>query len=364
MKILPVEFPRFIPAQYEIWFSDEVDVWMPLLQKNIQASSWWVLTDSRVAEYVYPVIQDKLPPHTLIVVPEGEQNKNLDTCRQVWSELSLAGADRNAVLISLGGGMITDLGGFAASCWKRGIRFIHIPTSLLAMVDASIGGKTGIDFQSGKNLLGLFSIPSLVIIDPVWLKTLNLRELRAGFAECLKHGLIADEAYWLRLSQTSLEEQEWEFVIYRSLMLKSEIVKNDPDEQWMRKNLNFGHTVGHALESLCLEKGISFLHGEAVALGMMIESALSTKFAGLPYAEFQKISATIRSMEFPVPPLRMDEDETIHKFIFFLGNDKKNVGKDLRMSLISQPGKGVFDVPVPIEEVILATRALFSQLNG
>lgn len=365
MNILPVELPRFLPSQHEVWISDDIQEYIRLIKANFNASSWWLLTDSIVHTVCYPRFEQVFSQeHHLIILPAGEEHKTLVSCEQLWQQMETAHADKNAVLICLGGGMITDLGGFAASCWKRGIRFIFIPTSLLGMVDAAIGGKTGIDLTFGKNLLGLISLPALVISDTSWLSTLPERELKAGFAECLKHGLVADETYWRRISTTPFNQQEWEFVVYRSQLIKSEIVKNDPDEQWMRKILNFGHTIGHALESLSLELQKPMLHGEAVALGMLLEAELSVNYSELSQSQFREIKSRIEELKFEIPSVDFTSNDIVNKFIYYLRNDKKNQKNEIRMSLLNKIGKCSFDIPVPEEDILKVITEYFKNGNA
>lgn len=352
MRILPLELPRFIPSQHEVWISEDIQEYLRLIKANFQASSWWVLTDSNVHQACYPRFHRYFnQDHQLIVIPAGEASKNLQTCQTIWTQFESFGADRNAVCICLGGGMISDIGGFVSSLWKRGIRFIHLPTSLLGMVDAAIGGKCGIDFLHGKNLLGQISLPSLVVSDTSWLESLAERELKAGLAECLKHGLVADETYWRRLAATNFKEQEWEFVVYRSQMIKAEVVKTDPDEQWMRKILNFGHSLGHALESICLESGVSFLHGDAIAWGMKVETKLAMEATGLTSEHVSQIVAGIDQFDYPLPLLPLSKETVINKLIYYLRNDKKNNQQAIRMSLLSRIGKCEYDVEVKENKV-------------
>ena len=211
----------------------------------------------------------------LIEIPSGEEHKNLENCQLIWNELSTHHFDRNSLLINLGGGVIGDMGGFAASTYKRGIDFIQIPTSLLAMADASIGGKLGIDFAYLKNQIGLFNNPKAVLINPFFLNSLPKNQLLSGFAEVVKHALITDKYFWKEIKKTPLEKMNWKSIIYQSLMIKNDIVTQDPLEKGERKKLNFGHTFGHAIESFYLEQGKPILHGEAISLGMILESNLS-----------------------------------------------------------------------------------------
>ena len=364
MRVITAEFDRRLVPFYEIWFSESPELYIPKMLKNFQASSWWIVTDDQVYTHVYPLIQHLLPEHHVIVLTSGEAHKQLSSCEEIWDAMHGLKADRKAVMIGLGGGVVTDIAGFSAACWKRGIQYISIPTSLLGMLDASVGGKTGSDYHDGKNVIGLFSSPALVITDPGWLKTLPAAHIRSGFAEALKHGLITDASYWSRLSSSDLLSQAWDYVIYRSMLIKNDIVKQDPDEQWVRKILNFGHSIGHALESVCLTQGKTLLHGDAVALGMMVESGLSTHFSGLPYSVFQEISAAIQRFHFPLPDLDFEDTHIQELFVDALLQDKKNSGMEVRMALLSNIGVCRHDVVVPVSEALNATRALFSQFHG
>ena len=253
-------------------------------------SGFAVIVDENTAKDCYPVIKDALPEHTLIRTRSGEENKNLDSCRDIWHQLTKKAFDRNALLINLGGGVIGDMGGFCAAAYKRGISFINIPTTLLAMVDASIGGKLGIDFEHYKNHIGFFQNPDGVFVDAIFLKTLDPRELKSGFAEVIKHSIIADAGYWANIADYDFDSQDWRKHIKHSIDVKEAVVKSDPLESGYRKILNFGHTVGHAVESYFLDiPGKKLLHGEAVAIGMICESWMSNKLTGLTESDYEKI---------------------------------------------------------------------------
>ena len=213
----------------------------------------------------------------IIEIESGEENKTLEICQYIWQTFLDFNADRKTLLINLGGGVITDLGGFIASTYKRGIDFINVPTTLLAQIDASVGGKVGIDFNNFKNIIGVFNEPKLVVIYPYFLKTLNKRQMLSGYVEALKHGLIADKLYW-KILQTGLlsDANNWEKLIESSIEIKNNIVKNDFEENGERKKLNFGHTIGHAIESHSLKHDkFPLLHGEAIAIGIICEAYLS-----------------------------------------------------------------------------------------
>lgn len=277
----------------------------------------------------------------LIELESGEANKTIDVCIQVWRVLSELGADRSSLLVNLGGGVITDLGGFVASTFKRGIAFINLPTTLLAQIDASAGGKTGVDLDGLKNEIGVFAEPAAVFIDPLFLHTLPKRELVSGFAEAFKHALIADAEYWELLSGVEMANAEyWEEIIHRSVQIKRTIVQNDPYEKNQRRALNFGHTIGHALETYFLEKGEStVLHGEAVAAGMICELLLSVYEAGL---DPNLAEAYIETIVKRFPHLTFDSIAN-ERLIEIMRHDKKNANGEIRFALLAAIGKPILD---------------------
>ena len=303
-----------------------------------EASKVFILTDENVAPLWLPEVAYWLRCDTTvdIVIKAGEQHKNLQTIQRIWKALMKHHADRNALLINLGGGTITDLGGFAASTYKRGLRFIHVPTTLLAMVDAAIGGKTGIDFGGAKNQIGTFAEPEEVLIDPVFLSTLPRRELLSGFAEMLKYGFIADA----KLLEINLDN--YQDYILRAIDIKREIVKQDPYENGLRKELNFGHTLGHAMESHSLTTDAPLLHGEAVALGMGAALWLSVKQCGLD----EKV---LQNYEKQLPMLLSEAD--VEAVMAYLVHDKKNKGEKSQFVLLEKLGRPLWDVEVVPELV-------------
>lgn len=320
-------------------------------------SSVFILTDENVAPFWLPEVCAWLhcPQAIEIVIKSGEQQKNLRTVQRIWNKLLKNNADRHSLLINLGGGMVSDLGGFAASCFKRGIDFVNIPTTLLAMVDASIGGKTGIDFGGFKNQIGVFSNPKDVLVNPVFLRTLPQREILSGLAEMLKCGFIADS----ELLQADLEN--YESYIHRAAEIKKTIVAEDPFEQGKRKILNFGHTIGHAVESHYLTKELPLLHGEAVAVGMWCALWLSVMKTGLD-------AAVLHDYETKLPMLLseaqmivsvQDVDEIMKKLV----HDKKTRGGKPQFVLLEAVGKPVVDVevePALICKALLQFRKIFS----
>lgn len=291
-----------------------------------------ILLDENSNEHCLPILLDQRPElkkAKIILIQSGEINKNLISCQVVWDHLSQYYFDRNSLLISLGGGVICDLGGFSASCFKRGIDFIHIPTTLLSMLDASVGGKTGIDFKSLKNQIGLFNNPKQVIICPIFLNTLEEKQIKSGFAEVIKHALIWDKKYWEFLQKTNIGNANWKDIISKSVEIKNNIVEIDPLEKSIRKQLNFGHTIGHAIESYYLETSKEILHGQAIALGMIIEA----KMSDLKQEEFIEIKKFIvENIDLPkLPSFDQVEKWFIH--------DKKNSSGKIQFSLLSSIGK-------------------------
>lgn len=312
-----------------------------------------VVVDGNTRQYCYQLIADLLPHHTLIEVTSGEQNKHLGTCEHIWDQLTNAQFDRYSLVINLGGGVIGDMGGFCAATYKRGIDFIQIPTTLLAQVDASVGGKLGIDFRGFKNHIGVFTQPQRVLIDDVFLKTLPTRELRSGFAEIIKHCLIRDAAMFDLISSKTLEEQDFAALILHSVEIKKEIVAEDPTEKGLRKILNFGHTIGHAVETFYLDKGEQRLfHGEAIAVGMIAETHLSYQKKLVSLQTLEQIKKLLISVygQVPISP------DTFQEIIAHTQQDKKNRGTEVRCSLLDGIGSCQYDVSASPNEMLEALK--------
>ena len=310
-----------------------------------KASQVFILTDENVAPFWLPEVAHWLHCDSAIdiVIKAGEQHKNLQTVQRIWKTLMKHHADRNALLINLGGGTITDLGGFAASTYKRGIKFINIPTTLLAMVDAAIGGKTGIDFGGVKNQIGTFAEAEAVLVKPDFLITLPQRELLSGLSEMLKYGFVTDA----NLLNVNLENYQQHIV--RCGEIKRDIVAKDPTEKGLRNILNFGHTLGHALESHCLTTAHPLLHGEAVALGMEAALWLSIKQCGLD-------EQVLKDYEKKLPMLLSEAEITlseadIEPILGYLAHDKKNKGEKPQFVLLEAIGKPVRDVTVDYDTI-------------
>ncbi len=310
-----------------------------------KASLVFILTDENVAPFWLPEMAHWLHCDLAIdiVIKAGEQHKNLQTVQRIWKTLMKHHADRSALMINLGGGTVTDLGGFAASTYKRGIKFINVPTTLLGMIDASIGGKTGIDFGGAKNQIGTFAEAEEVLVDPVFLTTLLRRDILSGLAEMLKYGFIADA----KLLEADLKNYQ-EYIL-RAGEIKREIVAKDPYELGLRKILNFGHTIGHAIESHCLTTDYPLLHGEAVALGTEAALWLSVKQCGLD-------ETVLKGYEKRLPMLLSEAEliltkDDIAPIMAYLVHDKKNKGEKAQFVLLEAIGRPVWDREVPAELV-------------
>jgi 3-dehydroquinate synthase len=305
-----------------------------------------VLVDANTHRLCYPAIQSHLPAHSLIEVPAGEQHKNLETCHLIWQKLTDLHLDRHALLFILGGGVLGDMGGFCAATYKRGIKFVLAPTTLLAQVDASVGGKLGIDFGHFKNHIGVFQLPAATLICPSFLTTLPVRELRSGFAEIIKHCLIADKTMWHIVRSQPLAQQQWKILIPHSIQIKESITQQDPNEAGLRKSLNYGHTLGHALETYFLSTENPIFHGEAVAAGMIMEAHIAKEKGLLEENELAQITDYLISI-FGKITASIDHS-TIVKLAL---QDKKNKDNKILMALPQGIGRCIWDVQTSDEEV-------------
>ncbi len=322
-----------------ITIGDNVFAKLAQYLKRNKFSSLFILVDENSLKHCLPVLVTNVPKlleAEVIELESGEKNKNLEICTNVWKALGELAADRHSLIVNLGGGVITDLGGFVASTFKRGISFINIPTTLLAQVDASVGGKTGVDLGPLKNEVGVFAEPQELFIWPNFLKTLPKRELISGLAEILKHGLVTDADYWNECINTDLTNADnLEVIIRKSIDIKSAIVATDPNENGERRKLNFGHTIGHAVEGFVLERQErTLLHGEAVALGMICESWISVQETKLEEEQHEEIVRNI-CRYFPLQTLNAMDD---HRIIELMRHDKKNEKGDIRMVLLKSIG--------------------------
>lgn len=310
-----------------------------LAEDELAAGKKFVLVDEQTLQLCLPILLSEVPElknAEIIEIESGEASKNIEVCTQIWSALSDMEADRHSIFLNLGGGVISDMGGYIASCFMRGIRFINVPTTLLAQVDAAIGGKTGVDLGNLKNHVGVFNHAEAVVISTKFLRSLGKRELLAGFAEMLKHALIADPDYWAALSKIDFSEvNQLELPILHSIEIKNEIVLQDPTEQGLRKSLNFGHTIGHAIESYSMEgQQNSLLHGEAVAIGMICEAFLSAELGNLSAAELEEITAVLLKLFKPY----LIEELAYNRIIELMRHDKKNVNGELNFTFLDSIG--------------------------
>lgn len=297
---------------------------------EVEHDRLFVVADTTTAELCWPLIKDyrSLADAQLITIGATEENKTLDSVVNIWQALQQGGATRHSCVINLGGGMVTDLSGFAASTFKRGINFIHIPTTLLSMVDASVGGKTGFNFGGLKNEIGVFKEARFVLMDTRFLQSLDWQNLLSGYAEMLKHGLISDRTHWEELLTFDWSKPDWEklsLLLARSVEVKEEVVTKDPYENGLRKALNLGHTVGHALESLSLDEagkrnGFPMLHGYAVAYGLVAELFLASIRLGFPT---ELLHPTVKFIldHYGRPAIDCDDYD---RLIELMRHDKKN----------------------------------------
>jgi len=301
----------------------------------------FVLVDENTRKHCLPEL--KYPFDTIIEIESGELNKNLDSATAIWESMLALGADRHSALVNLGGGVIGDMGGFCAATYMRGIDFIQVPTTLLAMVDASVGGKLGIDLQHAKNIIGLFEEPAMNFIHLPFLDTLEKRQFMSGYAEMLKHGLILDHKIWEELRE--LDERRLLLQVEKSIILKRSVAEEDPLEEGLRKVLNFGHTIGHGLESYALANNMDVLHGEAVAAGMIIESILSAK-SGLNLESLQEIKSVLYGY-YGSLPFQGEQAEAIWQFVL---KDKKNKRAQINCTLLKSIGTAVINRPISFDE--------------
>jgi 3-dehydroquinate synthase len=347
-----MSIPKF---ENDIRVTNDLEVELGGIVAKYPAGKVYAVVDENTRTYCLPELQQysffkNIP---VLEIRSGEENKSLESVVKVWDFLEENGADRKSLLINLGGGMLSDLCGFAASCFKRGLHFVNIPTTLLSQVDASVGGKTGINFNGLKNEIGVFNQPQTVIIASRFLRSLDKENLLSGYAEMLKHGLIHSKAHWDELLDFDLEHVDYEELnemIGHSVAVKEHFVINDPTEKNIRKALNFGHTVGHAFESIALHQGRPILHGYAVVYGLVVELYLSSKRLGFPMDETERISKwiigtygkfTISASDFEPLYLKMTKD-------------KKNEAGRINFTLVPEIGKMEININCEKEMIIEA----------
>lgn len=336
-----------------IVFTREVGAELRGKLQDVSSSDVFVLVDNNSRNYCLECLNlGYVPMDHMITIPEGEYNKSVEFVAHIWKCLSDAGARRNSVLVNVGGGLISDIGGFAASCFKRGIPCINVPTTLLAQVDASVGGKTGINFNGLKNEIGTFSLPEWVLIDNRFLASLPERQVLSGFAEMLKHALLADERLLAEVMQADLSkvaDEEFLQLIKKSVAIKAAIVQGDPREKGLRKALNFGHTVGHAIESVAIAKNLEMYHGDAVAYGMIAELYLSVKKLGFDEKHYEAIKKYIQEKYLHYHAV--DEPDILYELML---HDKKNEHEGVNFSLLRRPGEVEIDQYCDRDEILEA----------
>ncbi len=338
-----------LAIQAPVFYSEKAFAELNSFLQRCPPSAIFIIVDSNTQEFCLPRLLPRLETSVRIEVIEmdaGEEYKNIETCSEIWKVLSELDADRKSLVLNLGGGVVTDLGGFIASTFKRGISYINIPTTLLAMVDASVGGKTGVDLDNLKNQIGVITQPEMVLIETQFLSTLPPAEMRSGLAEILKHGLIASRSYWnkaYKLKDLTLDDLD--DLIKESVNIKTEVVTRDPREENLRKTLNFGHTFGHAIESYFLThpRKKKLLHGEAVAAGMIIASFLSNKILNFPEKDTNLISRILFDL---FPPIDLEEND-FSSIIDLLKYDKKNAHGIIYFVLLKDIGDCHFGCEVP-----------------
>jgi 3-dehydroquinate synthase len=351
MKKLTISLPSIKERTYPIHIGTNLFEKLPALFDFSKYTKIFVITDTNVEGLFLKKLLKNLPDKTSqIILPPGEKAKDINHLTKIWKEMVDSGLDRNSIVINLGGGVIGDIGGFAASTYMRGIDFINIPTTILSQVDESVGGKTMIDFNEIKNIIGTFHQPSAVFIDIETIKTLPERQVLSGFAEIIKHGIIKDKAYFDFVTKKHpLEFTDAELIetITKSCEIKAQIVQNDEKEKGERKLLNFGHTIGHAIEAISLETPIPLLHGEAISIGMVFEAKIALK-TGLLYEDDAKIiKQKLRDAGLPTELPNFSAEEIIKK----MKSDKKNVGETINFTLVKRIGEGVVNQTVSEETI-------------
>ncbi|OFX88294.1 MAG: 3-dehydroquinate synthase [Bacteroidetes bacterium GWF2_33_16] len=333
--------------------STETIVFFNKIIEDLKPSKIFVLVDENSKKYCLPILDNikLLEESEIIEIESGEKNKSIHTIEKVWDILCTKGADRNSLLINLGGGIIGDMGGFIASTFKRGFPFINVPTTLLSQVDASIGGKTGFNFHNLKNEIGLFSHPKYVIINSLFLKTLDKENIYSGWAEMIKHALIFSKGDWENLQQHNLLNTDYKALnqlIARSIQIKNHFVEQDPTEKGVRKALNFGHTFGHAFESLFMNTPNEILHGMAVAHGIICELYLSEKRCHFDKTQMKKVIDYIINNYGKLSIKNTD----FEKIAELLTHDKKNENSIINITLLNDFGKVAINQSCSFKEII------------
>lgn len=323
----------------DVIIADDLERCLAEAVGKVEHDRLFVLTDTTTKQLCWPVVQNYavMKDAIMITIQPTDEAKTLETLATVWTSLQKGGATRHSLMINLGGGMVTDLGGFAASTFKRGMAYINIPTTLLSQVDASVGGKTGINFGGLKNEIGVFNCANSVILSSTFLRTLDTGNMLSGYAEMLKHGLLSSKENWAELLTFDITTPDYatlQNLVAKSVAIKEQIVKEDPTEKGIRKALNLGHTAGHAIESLALKEGRTILHGYAVAWGLLMELYLSARKCGFPAKEMHQMEAYIKE-HYGKFLYDCKHYETLYNF---MSHDKKNQGGNINFTLLGGIG--------------------------
>ncbi len=352
-------------GSYQVVFEDSMAKLVRFVNANYPHSKRYIIADNNTLEHCLPIIDKYLGEmkveQRVFKLEPGEDSKSMDLAYQLWENFTDLGISRGDVILNIGGGVVSDLGGFVAATYKRGVDVINVPTSLLAMTDASVGGKVGVNFNQLKNHLGYFSDPKGVFIHTDFLNTLPDREFVSGYAEMIKHALISDKSTWVRMIEQGAPSVGFVTeILPASVAIKYHFVKQDPFDKGIRKVLNFGHTMGHAIETLFMDSDTEVLHGEAVAAGMICAAYVSHIEAGLAKVDVVAISNLLQEVfDLEFVTWLMAENLELP-----LKHDKKNAGTELRFVLLTESGKAIYDQPVSMELALRSFEFVQSVVNG
>ena len=336
----------------KIVYTNEVAQAIKTFVNELTPASVHIITDTNVADAVLPKLRLDYP---VITVPAGDDHKNLDSLSHIWSSLINQGATRKSLVINIGGGVVTDMGGFAAATFKRGVRFINVPTTLLSAVDAAVGGKTGINFEGLKNEIGAFAPAEAVVISTILFASLPKTELLSGYAEMLKHGLLSSAADYAALLDFDILDADLSRLLpllERSVRVKERIVEEDPCEKGIRRALNLGHTAGHAFEALAMHKGRPMPHGYAVAFGILVEMIISHSLEAFPSAELYRYAAYLKEQDYGSPDVSCNDYQAL---LEYMRHDKKNdTPSKIKFTLQSATGQPLIDRTASADEILAA----------
>ncbi|GAF03587.1 3-dehydroquinate synthase [Saccharicrinis fermentans] len=349
-------------SESKVYGADDIKKDLSELINKYSRGKVFLLMDTGSHQHCYPKIKEipEIDTNNIMIIEQGDHHKNIETIAKVWHFLSTNGADRKSLLINLAGGMPCDLGGFAAATFKRGIDFINIPTTLLSQVDASVGGKTGINFHSFKNEIGVFKHAVSVLVCNDFIKTQDQQNIFSGFAEMIKHALIFSEDTWNQLKVFDIRNTNIDALkplVINSIHIKEHFVKADPTEQNVRKSLNFGHTIGHAFESFAMQNNTPILHGFAVAYGMIVELYLGHKNCGFPLSKLQEINRILSAIYGHFTFSQKD----FESLFYLMTHDKKNEKNKINFTLLEDIGQIKINQTCTKEEIFEALEFYLNQ---